>query len=101
MRRISFMLRQVIACPSLPVTVRLLQGGGGPGSCPQVAGPLSSPAALAGPAAGQGPRPPGRGGGEPGLGGEREGDVPVPGDVLPYLVVVERGSHSRSLPLSP
>jgi hypothetical protein len=66
MRRISFMLRQVIACPSLPVTVRLLQSGG-PGSCPQVAGPSLARPPSPGPLPGRAPgglealldRPPG------------------------------------------
>jgi hypothetical protein len=73
------------------VISRLLQGGGGPGSCPQAAGPLSNPAALAGLVAGPHPGRPGRGDGEPGLGSEREGDVPVPGDVLADLIVIEGG----------
>ncbi len=91
------MLRQVIAWPSLPMISRLPQPGG-PGSCPQASGPLSAARPLSrGLSPGGVPGWPGGGYGEPGLRGEREGDVPVPGDVLADLIMVHRGLVLGSL----
>jgi len=85
------MVRQILAWLLLMVTGWSRQLGE-PESCPQEVGPLSSRAAVTGPAAGAffgwGPAT-GGADGQPGGRAHRDRDVPVPRHVLADLVVVE------------